>query len=119
MRPFILMTMLIISAGCTTLRPIEGTPTDLRQRISSGELLKPGDRVAIVTTDDKSHRFAITGINAGLIEGKTDSVPIDQVATLQKRKFSAGKTAALVGGLAVGAFVGLGIYAATHLSVGF
>jgi hypothetical protein len=82
-------------------------------------ILEAGDRVAVVTTDDKSHRFAITGINAGIIAGKTDSVLIDQVAALQKRKFSPGKTIALVGSLAVDTFVGLGIYAATHLSVGF
>jgi len=105
----IFLALVLICAGCTTLRPIQGSPTELRQRISSGALLKPGDRVSIVTTDNKTHQFEVTGINAGVIEGKAESVPIDQMASVEKRQFSGGKTAALVGGLAA---------AATHLSAG-
>lgn len=114
----IFLALLLICGGCTTLRPIGGSPSELRQRISSGALLKPGDRVAIVTTDNKTHEFEVTGINAGIIEGKTESVPIDQVTAVEKRQFSQGKTIALVGGLVAGALLGFLIYAATHLSIG-
>lgn len=102
-------------AGCTTLRPIEGSSTELRQRISSGELLKVGDRVLIVTTDNKMHRFAVAGVRADLIEGRTDSVPVDQVVSLKKRQFSRGKTLALVGGVVLGA--GLVIYSVSQVAV--
>ena len=110
--------MLLVSAGCTTLRPIQGSPIELRQSIRSGALLKPGDQVSIATTDNKTHQFEVIGITAGVIEGKTESVAIDQVASVEKRQFSRGKTVALVGGLVAGALLGFVIYAATHLSVG-
>jgi hypothetical protein len=79
-----LTTYLLIIAvtGCTTLRPIDGSPTELRQFINSGELLKPGDRVRIVTADQKRHHFVIIKIETGLIIGLNESVPVDEVTSL-------------------------------------
>ena len=105
-----LTTVLASCAGCTTLRPIEGNPADLRQRISSGELLKAGDRVLIVTTDQKEHRFTVKSVGAGLIDGPAESIPIEQISALEKRQFSRGKSIALVGGLLGGAALGLIVY---------
>jgi hypothetical protein len=108
-----------LMSGCTTLQPIDGSPTDLRQRINSGDLLKPGDRVVIVASDGRAHRFAIKSIDKGLIQGRSDSVPIEQVVSLRERQFSRGKTAALVIGIGLAcSVIGLAAYAATHLSVG-
>jgi hypothetical protein len=80
-----MLTMAI--SGCTTMQPMDGSPTELQRCISSGELLEPGDRVRIVTADQKVHRFAITKIEAGQIVGSKESVPIDQVVYLEKRQF--------------------------------
>lgn len=44
-----LLTVALLIAGCTSMQPIDGSPADLRLRINSGELLKTGDRVLIVT----------------------------------------------------------------------
>jgi hypothetical protein len=119
MKRFSLIVVLTICTGCTTLRPIDGNPAELRQRIYSGDLLKPGDRVVIVASDGKAHRFAIKSVDAGLIQGRSESVPIDQVVSLQQRKFSRAKTAALVIGIGLAcSVIGLAAYAATHLSVG-
>jgi hypothetical protein len=116
----LLAAVLVSSTGCTTLRPIEGDPAELQQRINSGDLLKPGDRVVIVASDGRRHRFAIKSIDAGLIKGRSESVPIEQVASLQQRQFSRAKSAALVIGIGLACTViGLAAYAATHLSVGF
>jgi hypothetical protein len=84
-----LTTLLLITAvtGCTTLRPIDGSPKELQRLINSGDLLKPGDRVRIVTADQKTHRFAITKVEAGLIIGSNESVPVDQVMCVEKRQF--------------------------------
>ena len=120
MKRFSLIVLLIICTACTSLRPIEGSPTELRQRINSGDLLKAGDRVVIVAADGRAHRFAIKSISAGLIQGRSQSVPIDQVSSLQQRQFSRAKTAALVIGIALACTViGVAAYAATHLTVGF
>jgi hypothetical protein len=119
MKHLVLFALLTVCTGCTTLRPIEGSPTELRQRLDSGELLKAGDRVVIVTTDAKTHRFAIKSIDAGLIRGRSESVPIELVFAVKQRQFSRAKTAGLVIGIALaGTVIGLGIYAATHLSIG-
>jgi hypothetical protein len=95
MRRLMVLALILVSTGCTTLRPVNGTPEDLRQQISAGTLLKPGDRVSIVSVDGKTHRFEVTGIAAGVIQGRHESVPVDQVASLEKRRVSALKTAAL------------------------
>jgi hypothetical protein len=89
---------------------MEGTHTELAQRLNSGELLKTGDRVLIVTTDQKNHRFIVQSVGAGLIEGPSESIPVEQISSLQKRQFSRGKTIALVGGLVGGAALGLIVY---------
>jgi hypothetical protein len=109
MRRVIILITVISVAGCTTLRQIEGTPPELQQRITSAELLKTGDRVLIVTMDNKNHKFKVTGIRSGVIEGKATSIPIDQVVSLEKREFSTGKTVALVVGtvLIIGGLVAI------------
>jgi hypothetical protein len=93
---------------------------ELQERIASNELLKIGDRVSIETTDGKTHRFAVTGFDAGIVNGKIDSVSIDQVRHVGKRTFSPGKTIALVAGMVIaGTVLGLVVYGATHFSAGF
>src|SRR5580704_19792144 len=79
--------LIIAVSGCTTMRPIDGGPADLQRFIDSGELLKRGDRVRIVTADEKTHRFAITKVEAGLIVGSNESVPVDQLMCVEKRQF--------------------------------
>jgi hypothetical protein len=79
--------LIIALTGCTTMRPIDGSPSELQQSINSGELLKPGDRVRIVTMDDKTHRFAITKIEAGRIVGPNESIPVDVILSLEKQEF--------------------------------
>jgi len=104
MRGLIALAAIVSLAGCTTLRPIEGTPAELQQRLNSGNLLKSGDRVSIVTADYKTHVFAVTAVSAGFIEGRRQSVPVDQVVAVQKRQFSSAKTWVLAGAcvLAIG-----------------
>src|SRR5450755_2636822 len=99
MKRFIVLVVILSCAGCTTLQPIQGTSTELQQRVKSGELLKAGDRVSIVTTDAKTHSFAVREITAGLIVGRADKISVDQVVSLEKRQFSRAKTVALVVGV--------------------
>jgi hypothetical protein len=101
------------------LRPIAGNSNEWGKRIESGEILKVGDRVLIVTADHQSHRLTITHLDAGWITGRRQSVPVDQVVSIQKRQFSRAKTIVLVIGVAtVCAVGGLLAYTAAHLSLG-
>jgi hypothetical protein len=119
MRGVIILCLIVISGGCTTLQTIEGSPTELRQHIGSGERLKPGDRILVVTIDGETHQLPVTGVDAGVIEGKPESVPIGQLVFLEKRQVSPGKNLALVGGLAAAALLGVAIHAGTHPNVSY
>jgi hypothetical protein len=101
MRRIIVLAAIISCTGCTTLRPIEGTSSELQQRVIAGQLLKAGDRVEIVTTNQQTHRFTVTRIDAGLIEGKAESIQVDQVVSVKRRQFSGVKTLALICGVAL------------------
>jgi hypothetical protein len=86
MKCFTAWVLIIAVTGCTTMRPIDGSPAELHRFMNSGELLKPGDRVRIVTADEKTHRFAITQFGAGVIVGPNESIPVDQVISLEVAK---------------------------------
>lgn len=101
MRHIIVLAAIISCTGCTALRPIEGSSTELQQRIISGQLLKAGDRVEIVTTDHRTHWLAVTRIEAGFIEGKAESIQVDQVVAVKRRQFSRVRTLALISGVAI------------------
>jgi hypothetical protein len=95
--------LVICLVGCTTLRPVAGNSADLQQRIASGELLKRGDHVIVVKADGSTHEFKVASVNAITIDGDQESIPIDQVASIQKRELNVGKTVLLVGLALVGA----------------
>jgi hypothetical protein len=87
----------LLGAGCTTLQPVTGNPAAVQQRIASGALLKPGDHVVVLTKDGRTHDFKVTSVSASTVEGRYQSISIDQIASIQKRKLSVGKTALAVG----------------------
>jgi hypothetical protein len=97
MKCHIALIAIVSLAGCTTLRPIEGTPAELQQRLKTLDLLQSGDRVSIVTADYKTHVFKVTAVSAAVIGGRKQSVPVDQVVSVKKWQFSRGKTWALAG----------------------
>jgi hypothetical protein len=88
MKGIMVSLLFFIVSGCATLRPVDGTPVELRQSITAGELLQSGDRVRIVTEDAKSHRLTVITVEAGLIVGRNKSVPVDQVKYLEIRQSS-------------------------------
>ena len=69
-----------------------------------------GDRVRVITTDQREYRFAIKSVAGGRIDGPSQSIPVEQISALQKRQFSRGKTIALVGGVIGGVALGLLVY---------
>ena len=95
----ILIASLILS-GCTTLKPIETSPEELQRRIVEEQLLSPGDKVRIVTSDGTTHKLTSKQID---LENRTvgdtkQQIPIDEILAVETKEFSAGKTALLAGG---------------------
>jgi len=88
-------------AACTTLAPVQLATDDAQQAIATGELLKPGNKVRLITTDGRAHDFAVVAIDTaeGTVEGEKESVRIADIVTVEKRKPSVGKTLGLVLGI--------------------
>jgi hypothetical protein len=97
MKRFTVLGLIICLIGCTTLKPVSGNPASLQQRIASGELLKRGDNVDILTKDGRTHDFSVKSVSASTIDGQNESISIDQVTLIQKRKLNVGETALAVG----------------------
>jgi hypothetical protein len=99
MKHLVVYMILVNLIGCTTLRPVEGTAAEIRERILSGQVLKAGDRVRVQTISGGAYAFTVTDMRDGMISGRDVSIPVTQIAGLLKRELSVGKTAVLVGGL--------------------
>ena len=85
--------------GCTSLQTIEAPPDKLHEQIRHENLVKVGDKVKIVTEDQKEHEFVVTATNENEIRGEDITIPIDSIVAVQTREFSAGKSALLAGGI--------------------
>ena len=99
-------------AGCTTLQPLAGNAESLRTELRSGEAVKPGDKVRVVTRDGLSRLLIVTALDENTLKGYPDGVetagavvtlPIDDIVFMEGKKISVGKTAAYTGGATVGA----------------
>jgi hypothetical protein len=89
----IISIMVIINLiGCTSLQTIEAPPDKLHEQIRHENLVNVGDKVRIITEDEKEHQFVVTAINESEIRGKDVTVPIDSIVSVQKREFSSNKT---------------------------
>ena len=94
-----LIVIAFILIGCTTLRPVEFSQATVQQRISAGDLIKPGDKVKIITTDEKQYELNVISVADGYIKGKDIEIPINEIALVEKRKLSIGKTSLLGGAM--------------------
>ena len=81
--------------GCTSLQSIEAPPDKLHEQIRHENLVKVGDKVKIITEDQKEHQFVVTAVNGDEIRGKDVVIPIDSIVTMETREFSTGKTVLL------------------------
>jgi hypothetical protein len=96
--------IILLCAACTTLRPVQAPREEIQRQILDAGLLKPGDRVRIVTSDGTQHDLRVSYVdsNAGLVGGEGETVRIDEIDALDKRAVSAPRTAALAAGLFFG-----------------
>ena len=88
----------VLLSGCSTYRSAEMTPEQTQQKIAAGELANAGDKIRITTTDNETYVFKVTSVTDDTIVADRVSIPIENVVTVETLEFSAGKTAATVGG---------------------
>ncbi len=101
---FLSMLLVISTAACTTLTPVDIPPEELQQRLRDGKLVSAGDRVRLVTADEAVHEFRVTEISLeqDMVLGRDTRVPIGEVVAVETREVSAGRTALLTGGVGIG-----------------
>ena len=108
----------ILIAGCTTLQPIADNAVSLHTDLRSGEAVKPGDKVRVVTRDGLSRLLIVTALDKNKLKGHPEGVetpgavitlPIDEIVFMEGRKVSVGKTAAYTSGFTLGAVLAAGI----------
>lgn len=57
------------------MKPVELSRDELKDRISSGQVIHEGDTVRIVTDDGKTHEFEVTAVSDESIGGSDIDVP--------------------------------------------
>ena len=116
--PLIILLLMLVCllGGCTTLRPIDVDAVTLHQKIRSGEAVKTGETIRAITSDGVAHLLFITKVNAKVIEGHppgaradvTETVlPIDDIVLVEVSRLSAENPERFATGTGIGVVVGL------------
>ena len=117
----LLITCVILGAlmtGCTTLQPMADNAESLRTELRSGQAVKPGDKVRVVTRDGLSRLLIVTALDNNTLKGHPEgvetpsavvSLPIDDIVFMEGKIISIGKTAAYTSGFTVGTALAAGI----------
>lgn len=105
MKAFVFSLLMILSStACTTLKPVEVPADELQRQLRTGQLVKPGDQVRLVTDDETVHKFRVSGIDLDqdVILGPDKRVAMGEVVAVETRELSVGRTALLTGGVGIG-----------------
>ncbi len=104
--------MLIAATACTSMHPIEMSPAEVQRKIASENVLQPGKRAKIVTSDGQIQKIRVKRVesDSGLIETDRERIQIADIVAVETRDFSIGKTALLaVGSYSVLALIALAV----------
>lgn len=121
MQKLLVSALLILSCvACTTLEPVAVPAAELQSQLRAGMLVKPGDRVRLVTADETVHRFRVTEVSSeqGVVIGRNERVLMDEIVAVETREVSVGRTALLTGGVGVGAAILIAIAIAPAILLG-
>lgn len=93
-----------------SVKKVDRPPEAIREGIRSGDLLQPGDRIAVVSVSQGERIFVVTEVAEDSIRGEGLEVPIDDVVALEKRSIDPVRTGlAIYGGYGVAYFAVLGV----------
>jgi hypothetical protein len=108
-RALVLILIVMLGSGCTSMRPVSlGSGTQDRP-ISSGDKLK------IETHDGRVVKLDVVRVADGRIEGVHEGVDLADVASIERKEVSKWKTGLLV--LAFGVLFGMLINAAVNEAI--
>jgi hypothetical protein len=101
-------------AGCTTLRPIDVDAVTLHQKIRSGEAVKAGDTIRVITSDGVAHLLSVTAVDENVVMGHppgaaadvADTVlPVDDIVLVEVSRLSTDNSRTFAAGAGTGTVV--------------
>jgi hypothetical protein len=107
-----LLAAMMAANGCKTYRSITGPASPQLTNDLMARSIKSGDTVKIITKDGQELKFKVQQVGSETISGENQSVSFQEIARIEKRKISAGKTTVLILGVLGIVILGLGIAAA-------
>ena len=101
----VLLSLSLVAAGCTTMKPLDMSSDELRAAIRAGEFGQPGQQMMAVTADGERHAFAFQGVDttqdvvrAEGSAGEAVAVPIGDIVAVRVPSTDGRPTALLVVG---------------------
>ncbi len=118
--PFRLVALLTASAlvgsGCTSMHQV---PVVAPGPSLTTPMVKPGDDVRVTMRDGRTARFTVGQVDVSAITARGgERYATDEIATVERRTFSAAKTTVLVAGVLGGALWFAYMYASVVLLTG-
>ncbi len=95
----------LLLGGCTSLKPVELPPEELREQVRNGQIVRPGERVSLTTDDGTTHVFDVLEVTGSAVRGDAVDVPIDSIVSVRTPQADPARTALAVGGALAAAYV--------------
>lgn len=99
------------------MKSVEASPHKVRVLIVSGNLIAPGDKIKVRTSDGVTHQLTVSAVTETRVIGASDHIMIADIESVDKSEFSGEKTAGVIGGsvaaVAGGIILALGLIAAS------
>ncbi|KGT89124.1 hypothetical protein NG99_20035 [Erwinia typographi] len=117
----LLMVAVMVLSGCSSYKKVkvEQEPTLHSHYFLTEPPLYVGDKIKYRLKDGRKGELAIEKITAQEIVGKNATLPLSQIAMLEKKDISTVKTGAAIGGGAIAIGVILTVALATGLASAF
>ena len=95
MKYIVSLLLLLVVTGCTRVTLMEMPVSDLHRELSRKEIIKAGDKVTILASNQTEYTFKVTEVTENYVIGKGVQVPIQDIVSLKKLTFHLGKTITL------------------------
>jgi hypothetical protein len=92
-----LVIIVFVFSGCTSLKAIQKSRSEIQEGLTRGDLVHPGDKVRIITNDGNQFDLKVVSIGNGYVKGQDVEISIKDIDLIEKRRISIGKTVLLSG----------------------
>ena len=96
--------------GCMHVKKVDQPPEAIRENIRNGDLVQPGDRIAVVSASKGERIFVVSEVDNDSIRGEGVEMSIDDIVALEKRSIDPVRTGlAIYSGYGAALFALLGV----------